>query len=414
MLRNLADAEKARLLDCLNAVWNNGQLPESWLTAIVVSILKARKPATAPSSYRPVSLTSAVCKVMETLVLVRLQWIARVLEFFPEQQTGFRSRRCTADSIGDVVSTLEQARSEGEAALLVLLDVQSAFDGLPHQVVIHALDALGVSGRMEQFVRAFLTGRSFRVRVGTAQSSPRPVTAGVPQGSPSCSPDLPPGGPGRLGGPPSFRGPHGIVCQDQGSPGASSFGYPTEHCLSQRRRHRDTLAEDMYLGLQIDHLLTWTPAVKAAVAQVQRVQKAVSRIFLRGRGCSTSWALRLHSAAATSRLLYALPLVTLSATRLRRLEQLHRGFIRSVLGLPRTSQIAATLAEAGAWPLSLLLQQRGLLPIDRLAHATDGERLLTRLASRPSSRMGSLVDTYLAVVGQPRKQKSATSLPDSA
>ncbi|KAH7959823.1 hypothetical protein HPB49_014047 [Dermacentor silvarum] len=41
MLRNLADAEKARLLDCLNAVWNNGQLPESWLTAIVVPILKA-------------------------------------------------------------------------------------------------------------------------------------------------------------------------------------------------------------------------------------------------------------------------------------------------------------------------------------------------------------------------------------
>ncbi|KAH7985622.1 hypothetical protein HPB49_026340 [Dermacentor silvarum] len=37
MLRNLADAEKARLLDCLNAVWNNGQLPESWLTAIVSS-----------------------------------------------------------------------------------------------------------------------------------------------------------------------------------------------------------------------------------------------------------------------------------------------------------------------------------------------------------------------------------------
>ncbi|KAH7949177.1 hypothetical protein HPB49_005732 [Dermacentor silvarum] len=29
MIRNLADAEKARLLDCLNAVWTSGQLPES-------------------------------------------------------------------------------------------------------------------------------------------------------------------------------------------------------------------------------------------------------------------------------------------------------------------------------------------------------------------------------------------------
>ncbi|KAH7959343.1 hypothetical protein HPB49_010468 [Dermacentor silvarum] len=41
MLRNLADTEKVRLLDCLNAVWSSGQLPESWLTAIVVPILKA-------------------------------------------------------------------------------------------------------------------------------------------------------------------------------------------------------------------------------------------------------------------------------------------------------------------------------------------------------------------------------------
>ncbi|KAH7933031.1 hypothetical protein HPB49_007159 [Dermacentor silvarum] len=183
MLLNLVDAEKARLLDCLNAVWNNGQVPMPWLTAIVVPILKVRKPAPATSCYRPVSPTSAVCKVMETMVLVHLQWITRVLEFFPEQQTGFRSRRCTADSIGDVVSTLEQARSEGEAALLVLLDVQSAFYGQPHLVVMQALDALGVSGRMEQFVRASLTGRSFRVRVGTAQSCPQPVTAGLPQRS---------------------------------------------------------------------------------------------------------------------------------------------------------------------------------------------------------------------------------------
>ncbi|KAH7942531.1 hypothetical protein HPB49_024999 [Dermacentor silvarum] len=66
---------------------------------------------------------------------------------------------------------------------MVLLDVQSAFDGLPHLVVMRALDALGVSGRMRHFVRAFLSDRSFRVRVGNAQSSPQPVTAGVPQGS---------------------------------------------------------------------------------------------------------------------------------------------------------------------------------------------------------------------------------------
>ncbi|KAH7987848.1 hypothetical protein HPB52_024849 [Rhipicephalus sanguineus] len=183
MLRNLADSEKAQLLNYFKDVWNSGQLPATWLTAIIVPMLKARKPGSAPSSYRPVSLTSAACKVMETMVLARLEWIARALDYFPEQQTGFRRHRCTADSLGDVVSALEHARSRKEAALLVLLDVQSAFDGLPHLAVEQALATLGVGGRMLCFVQGFLSGRFFRVRVGRALSSPHPVTSGIEERS---------------------------------------------------------------------------------------------------------------------------------------------------------------------------------------------------------------------------------------
>lgn len=55
MLHNLVDVEKAGPLECLNNVWSSGRLPEAWLTAIIVPVLKAKKPATARSSHRPVS-----------------------------------------------------------------------------------------------------------------------------------------------------------------------------------------------------------------------------------------------------------------------------------------------------------------------------------------------------------------------
>ncbi|XP_075543846.1 uncharacterized protein LOC142578333 [Dermacentor variabilis] len=156
-----------------------------------------------------------------------------------------------------------------------------------------------------------------------------------------------------------------------------------------------------YLGLRIDHRLAWLPAVKTLHVQVLRVRKAVSQLLARGQGCTTGWALRLYDAAATSRLRYALPLVALPPARLKKLELQHRAAIRLCLGAPRSSQVAATLAEAGAWPLSLLLLQQGLRHVDRLHHAPDGSALLSRLRSRPHSQMGRLCGLHEEVIGRP-------------
>ncbi|KAH7967421.1 hypothetical protein HPB49_024672 [Dermacentor silvarum] len=176
MLRNLATSEQRRLLDCYNNIWWSGQVPEAWRTAIVAPILKSNKPANELSSYRPVSLTSAACKVMEAIALARLEWVARACGFLADQQTGFRRRRCTADSIADVVSTLEDARASGDLAMLLLIDVKGAFDGLPHAVVQQALDLLGIDGNLRRFLSSFLNDRTLRVRVGHARSTPHGVT----------------------------------------------------------------------------------------------------------------------------------------------------------------------------------------------------------------------------------------------
>ncbi|KAH7937580.1 hypothetical protein HPB49_013211 [Dermacentor silvarum] len=162
MLRNLATSEQRCLLDCYNNIWWSGQVPEAWRTAIVAPILKSNKPANELSSYRPVSLTSAACKVMEAIALARLEWVARACGFLADQQTGFRRRRCTADSIADVVSTLEDARASGDLAMLLLIDVKGAFDGLPHAVVQQALDLLGIGGNLRRFLSSFLNDRTLR------------------------------------------------------------------------------------------------------------------------------------------------------------------------------------------------------------------------------------------------------------
>ncbi|KAH7945667.1 hypothetical protein HPB49_013713 [Dermacentor silvarum] len=169
MLRNLATSEQRRLLDCYNNIWWSGQVPEACRTAIVAPILKSNKPANELSSYRLVSLTSAACKVMDAIALARLEWVARACGFLADQQTGFRRRRCTADSIADVISTLEDARASGDLAMLLLIDVKGAFDGLPHAVVQQALDLLGIGGNLRRFLSSFLNDRPLRMAAETSR-----------------------------------------------------------------------------------------------------------------------------------------------------------------------------------------------------------------------------------------------------
>lgn len=182
-LRNLDAKHRSRLLDTYNTHWITGTLPPHLNLQLLSPILKHNKSYKQYSSYRPISLTSAASKIFEAMALARLQWFARKTGLNPEQQTGFRRQRSTTDSMADLVSALEEAKGTKTTLYLVLLDIEKAFDRLPHKTIHSALDRAGVTGNTRAYLNAFLTGRHFRVRICGVTSSARPANVGVPQGS---------------------------------------------------------------------------------------------------------------------------------------------------------------------------------------------------------------------------------------
>ena len=74
MLKNLSVNNRAHLLYLLNSLYANEFVPEAWKLTIVISLLKAGKPADSASYYRPISLTSCLGKVFERIVTSRLTW----------------------------------------------------------------------------------------------------------------------------------------------------------------------------------------------------------------------------------------------------------------------------------------------------------------------------------------------------
>ncbi|KAH7946657.1 hypothetical protein HPB52_002836 [Rhipicephalus sanguineus] len=129
-----------------------------------------------------------------------------------------------------------------------------------------------------------------------------------------------------------------------------------------------------YLGLRIDHRLTWIPAVKLATFKATRVQTAVGKLLSRGQGCTPRLALQLYEGAATA----------LAPHPKEQLERQHHVAIRRFMGLPRLSPVAASLAESQTWPLSLLMRPQALHYVDHLHRAPGGGALLRRLRSRPA------------------------------
>ncbi|KAL3200312.1 hypothetical protein MRX96_043470 [Rhipicephalus microplus] len=83
------------------------------------------------------------------------------------------------------------------------------------------------------------------------------------------------------------------------------------------------------------------------------------------------------------------------------LDTLHRGVVRRLYGLPRSSPIGPTLAEAGETSLSLRARGSVLRHIHRMYLTSEGRRLAGRLLDRPHSGMGQRALEYAALVPDP-------------
>ena len=99
MFRNMSLNSKNFILKFFNLVWSSGSVPVSWRHAIVIPILKPNKVRTEAISYRPIALTSNMCKLMERMIVMRLNWYMEKNGLFNIHQSGFRKKRNTLDQL---------------------------------------------------------------------------------------------------------------------------------------------------------------------------------------------------------------------------------------------------------------------------------------------------------------------------
>ena len=75
LIKNMPIQGRERLLKIINASWHKGYTPNMWRRAIIIPLLKKDKDSEKVASYRPVSLTSCLGKIMERMVAARMMYL---------------------------------------------------------------------------------------------------------------------------------------------------------------------------------------------------------------------------------------------------------------------------------------------------------------------------------------------------
>jgi hypothetical protein len=170
---------------CLTHVYqasiDNGKVPTAWKTAHVTPIHKTG-PADESSNYRPISLTSIPCKMLEHIVLHYLNTtLDNVLH---SRQHGFRSGLSCETQLCSTYHDLANSVNNSSCTHAVALDFKKAFDKVPHRLLMQKIRQIkGIDPQIVNWVQDFLTNRRQSVVLQGTSSSELPVTSGVPQGS---------------------------------------------------------------------------------------------------------------------------------------------------------------------------------------------------------------------------------------
>ena len=375
---------KNRILNLFNQSWSEGKLPEQWKTATVIPI-----PKPGGRGHRPISLLSTLSKIMERMILARLQWkIPKAENIF-----GFVKDRSTLDPILHLVTkiTARKTTTRNKPVFVAFMDLDKAFERADHLSILDSLISLGVSGRIITWIEDFLKNRKMKVKVQGAISDLYDLTTGSPQGS-SISPSLfnciisllisvtlPPSvdilayaddlvliAHGRA---PATSLQKALNIIDKAANNLGLYFSPAKtktmafHTNSRPHfqlgtQHLENVDHYRYLGVYIDTRLNFNRHIKEVKRKIDSRFNIIKIITNMKIGLNTPMLITLYNSLIQSVFLYAAPVLLLASdSAIQTLETSQRTILRYILGLPNNADSILVYKEAGIIPIHLLIKK---------------------------------------------------------
>ena len=165
---------------CFTGFFVHGFLPTSLLAVVLVPIIKNKAGnVNSIDNYRPVALSSIVSKILETIILNRIE----IYLLTNANQFGFKKNHGTDMCIYTLKEIINMYTSLKSCVFTCFLDASKAFDRVNHSLLFEKLANRGIPVYILRILIYWYNNQSMCVRWGSSTSEYFKVTNGVRQGS---------------------------------------------------------------------------------------------------------------------------------------------------------------------------------------------------------------------------------------
>ena len=180
ILRSCALSLYQPLSHLFNISLSTGRIPYEWKIHKIVPVHKSANRSSV-TNYRPISLLSNTSKILEQLIYNKV--IKHICNDISLSQFGFMRGRSTLQQLLLYFDHIYNSVSSGCQVDAIYLDIRKAFDSVPHCELLLKLWKIGISGKLWNWFRCYLSNRLQCVTISNSHSDLLPVLSGVPQGS---------------------------------------------------------------------------------------------------------------------------------------------------------------------------------------------------------------------------------------
>ena len=132
------------------------EVPSKWKKANVTAVHKKGN-RHHPLNYRPISLTSIVCKLLESIVRDHVTEHLIVNNFINPNQHGFVPKRYCMTQQLEALEFGTKTCDQGSCVDIAFMDIQKAYDTVSHKRLLAKLNSLGFETKLLTWIEAFLS-----------------------------------------------------------------------------------------------------------------------------------------------------------------------------------------------------------------------------------------------------------------